>query len=214
MPSREGFLVVLSGPSGVGKSTIARRVVAQLPGLVFSVSVTTRPPRPGEVHGLDYHFCTPEQFAGMLDAGELVEWTSYCGYNYGTPGGELARQLAAGRDVLLDIDTHGAGQVRRKVVGAILVFVVPPSMAELERRIRSRVGAAEDDVLSRLIQARIELAAARNYDYVVVNDSADEAVLQVASIIRAERCRTARLQGDVVAVGEGTGSVGDFGATT
>ncbi|MDP2872676.1 MAG: guanylate kinase [Bacillota bacterium] len=208
MTKREGFVVVLSGPSGAGKSTIAQAVVSRVPGLVFSVSATTRPPRPGEVHGRDYLFCTPEAFARMVDAGELTEWTSYCGHSYGTPGDELARLLAQGNDVVLDIDTNGAGQVRRKVTGAVLVFVVPPSLLDLERRIRARGCASDDELTTRLTQARIELAAARNYDYAVVNDDVAQAIEAVASIIRAERCRTARLAGDLVPAAEGTETVG------
>lgn len=150
----------------------------------------------------------------MLEAGELVEWTSYCGHSYGTPAGQLKQLLAAGEDVLLDIDTNGAAQVRRKIPDAVLVFVVPPGMAELERRIRARGCASEDDLLTRLTQARIELAAARNYDYAVVNLQIDSAVEAVSSIISAERCRTTRLLDEVLSVGEGTWLVGDSRAIT
>ncbi len=196
--------MVLSGPSGAGKSTIAREVVAQVPGLVFSVSATTRPPRPGETHGKDYFFCSPVEFSAMLDAGELIEWTSYCGHNYGTPGGVLQRMLADGHDILLDIDTAGARQVRRKMPDAVLVFVLPPSVTELERRIRARGCASEDDLETRLTQARIELAAVRNYDYAVVNNQIGLAVEAVSAIIHAERCRTTRLLDEMVSAGEGT----------
>lgn len=198
LAKRDGLVAVLSGPSGVGKSTIAQAVVSQVSGVVFSVSATTRSPRPGEVHGRDYLFCTPEAFQRMVDADQLVEWTSYCGHSYGTPSEELARLLAQGNDVLLDIDTNGAGQVRRKMDRAVLIFVVPPSLHDLERRIRARGCASNDELRTRLTQARIELAAARNYDYAVVNDDIAQATCAVASIIRAERCRTARLAGDLV----------------
>jgi guanylate kinase len=207
---RQGFLVVLSGPSGAGKSTIAQAVVAAVPGIEFSVSATTRPPRTGERDGIDYHFCTSEEFTRMVDAGELVEWTSYVGHSYGTPRAELSRLLGQGKDVLLDIDTNGAGQVRRMtdVCAAVFVFVVPPSFSELERRIRARGEVSPDELSTRLTQARIELAAARNYDYAVINQDITQAAQAVASIIVAERCRTARLIGDLVPAGEGTGILG------
>jgi guanylate kinase len=142
----------------------------------------------------------------MLDAGELLEWTTYCGHNYGTLRAPVERQMAQGNDVLLDIDARGAAQVRDSLRGVVSVFVLPPDIVELERRIRNRGCASEDELATRLNQARIELAAARQYDYVVVNKSMPGAIEAVISIVRAERCRTPRVERVLGFTREGDGA--------
>jgi guanylate kinase len=174
--------------------------------LAFSVSATTRPARPGEIHGVDYVFSTPEEFRRMMEQGELLEWTLYCGHYYGTPRRQLESSLGAGRDVLLDIDTRGALFVRKEVPGAVSIFVVPPTFAELERRIRSRGPTSPLELASRLDQARAELAQAPNYDYIVFNDTLPSATSAVLAIIHAERCRTVRLAEALALLPEGGGS--------
>lgn len=193
MLSRRGFVVVFSGPSGVGKTTVARAVLGQLEDLAFSISVTTRPRRAGEEEGVDYLFRSREEFSRMLETGELLEWTKYCGFYYGTPARPLERWLAAGTDVLLDVDARGAAQVRRSLPASVLIFLLPPDHLELERRIVGRGAPPDNELAARLSQARIELAAARQYDYVVVNDQVERAAETVKAIVRAERCRVSRL---------------------
>lgn len=203
---RRGFVLVVSGPSGAGKTSIARALVRTIPGLAFSVSATTRAPRPGEREGVDYIFCNRARFQEMIEAGELLEWASYSGNLYGTPRGPLEKALADGQDIILDIETRGALNVRRALPESILVFVVPPALADLEQRIAARCAVSEDELSARMGQARIELAAMRNYDYVVVNRTLDEAIEQVAAIITAERCRLTRQPALVSSWTEGGGA--------
>lgn len=189
----EGLLVVISAPSGSGKSTILRGLMAALPNLVFSVSHTTRAPRPGEVNGQHYHFVSPEYFVSLRDnkPSGFLEWAEVHGNLYGTSISEVRRRQQEGLDVLLDIDVQGADQVRQKAE-AITVFIVPPSLAELERRLRGRGTEREESLLLRLENARQELAHAREYDYLIVNDEVERAVDKLRGIIIAERSRTQR----------------------
>ncbi len=203
---RRGFVLVISGPSGAGKTSIARALVDSIAGLAFSVSATTRPPRPGEREGVDYLFCDRARFQEMIEHGELLEWASYSGNLYGTPRGPLEEILSQGRDIILDIETRGALNVRRALPESVLVFVVPPALVDLEQRIAARCAVSTDELSSRMAQARIELAAMRNYDYVVVNRSLDEAIGQIAAIITAERCRLTRQPALVSSWTEGGGA--------
>lgn len=187
-----GLLLVISGPSGAGKSTVIGRVMVLRRDLCFSVSATTRSPRPGETDGKDYFFVSRERFAEMVRRGELLEHAEYVGNCYGTPGGYVEQQLCAGRSVALDIEVQGAAQVREKCPGAVSVFILPPSSEELERRLRSRHTEPEEKIRSRLLQAKKECAHASGYDYVVINGDPDEAARELDSIITAELCRTAR----------------------
>jgi guanylate kinase len=190
---RRGTLFVVSAPSGAGKTTLCREARLRVPDLAYSVSCTTRAPRPGEVDGSDFRFVSRETFLKMRDRDELAEWASVHGNLYGTPAGQLEAALHDGRDVLLDIDTQGATQLRRRYPEAVLVFVVAPSMAELEQRLRERRSDADQDIARRLARARDEIALWKQYDYLIVNRDVKEAMDQLMAIIQAERCRTGRL---------------------
>ena len=193
MIARRGTLVVVSAPSGAGKTTLCREVRLCLPDLAYSVSYTTRPPRPGEVDGTDFHFVTEPAFEALRTAGALAEWAQVHGNLYGTHAGILERALAEGRDILLDIDTQGARQLRARYPTAVLVFIIAPSMAELEQRLRERRSDPEREIRRRLDRAREEVPLWREYDYLIVNRDVKEATEHLAAVIQAERCRTNRL---------------------
>ena len=190
---RRGTLFVVSAPSGAGKTTLCREARLRVPHLAYSVSCTTRAPRPGEVDGQDFRFISRESFLAMRDRGDLAEWASVHGNLYGTPARPLETALQDGRDVLLDIDTQGATQLRQRYPEAVLVFVVAPSMAELEQRLRERRSDADQDIARRLARARDEIALWKQYDYLIVNRDVKEAIDQLMAVIQAERCRTTRL---------------------
>lgn len=190
---RRGTLFVVSAPSGAGKTTLCREVRQRLPDLAYSVSSTTRAPRPGETNGVDFSFVSEETFRQMLISGQFAEWATVHGNLYGTPSAALEEALNAGRDVLLDIDTQGAAQLRGRYPEAVLVFIVAPSMAELEHRLRERGSDAEREITTRLRRAREEVALWRQYDYLVMNRDLKEAMEQITAIILAERCRIKRL---------------------
>jgi guanylate kinase len=190
---RRGTLFVVSAPSGAGKTTLCREVRLRLHELAYSVSVTTRAPRPGEINGSDFRFVSEADFRAMVGRGEMAEWAAVHGNLYGTPVGPLEAALREGRDVLLDIDTQGAAQLRARYPEAVLIFIVAPSMAELEQRLRERRSDPEPEIARRLERARQEITLWRRYDYLLVNRDVKEAVEQLESIIQAERCRVARL---------------------
>ena len=190
---RRGTLFVVSAPSGAGKTTLCREARLVIADLAYSVSVTTRAPRPGEVNGVDFRFVSEAQFRAMLEGGELAEWATVHGNMYGTPSASLEAALAEGKDVLLDIDTQGAAQLRRRYPEAVLVFIVAPSIADLEQRLRERGADGERDIARRLFRAREEIALWRTYDYLIVNRDVKEAMDQLLAVIQAERCRTTRL---------------------
>jgi guanylate kinase len=190
---RRGTLVVVSAPSGAGKTTLCHEVRSRVPDLYYSVSYTTRAPRPGEVTGTDFHFVADPAFIAMRDRDEFAEWATVHGHLYGTPARALESALERGLDVLLDIDTHGARQLRQRYPEAVSVFIMAPSMAELEARLRERRSDAPREIERRLTRAREEIAAWRQYDYLIINRDVKDAVDQLATIIQAERCRTSRL---------------------
>jgi guanylate kinase len=190
---RRGTLFVVSAPSGAGKTTLCREMRLRLHELAYSVSVTTRAPRPGEIDGSDFRFVTEPQFQAMLGRGELAEWATVHANLYGTPARPLEAALRDGRDVLLDIDTQGAAQLRARYPEAVLIFIVAPSMGELEQRLRERRSDGEQEIARRLERARHEVTLWRRYDYLIVNRDVKEAMEQLESIIQAERCRVARL---------------------
>jgi len=188
----KGLLIVVTGPSAVGKGTICRALLAEAPDIRFSVSCTTRKPRPGEVHGQDYFFCTPEEFQEKIGKGELLEWAEVYGNYYGTPRKYVEEVTAAGQNIILDIDMVGARAVRQQYPDAVSVFVIPPSMKALEERIRARGTESEEAVQRRLREAPRWIQEGLTYDYVVVNQDLKEAVRELRAIIDAERCRTRR----------------------
>jgi len=185
--------VVVSAPSGAGKTTLCHEVRSRVPGLYYSVSYTTRAPRNGEVDGTDFHFVSDAEFEAMRDRDEFAEWAIVHNHFYGTPARALEGALTRGLDVLLDIDTHGARQLRQRYPDSVSVFIMAPSMAELEARLRERNSDAPGEIMQRLVRARQEIAAWRHYDYLIINRDVKEAVDQLATIIEAERCRTSRL---------------------
>ena len=193
MIRRRGTLFVVSAPSGAGKTTLCREMRQRLHDLAYSVSVTTRAPRPGEIDGTDFRFVSEAEFRAMLDRGELAEWATVHTNLYGTPAAPLDAALGDGQDVLLDIDTQGAAQLRARYPEAVLIFIVAPSMAELEQRLRERRSDRASEIARRLERARTEVPLWRRYDYLIVNRDVKEAMEQLASIIQAERCRVARL---------------------
>lgn len=188
------FLLVLSSPSGGGKSTVARKLLQGRDDIAFSVSATTRPMRPGETDGKDYYFLSDEEFDRRVAAGGFLEWASYGGRRYGTLVEEVERIFGDGSNAVLDIEMEGARQVREKFPDAVTVFLLPPSGAELAARLRGRDTEDEEQVARRLSRAQEELRAAGEYDYVVVNDDLVVAVEQVAAIVEAESLRVARRQ--------------------
>ncbi len=191
----KGLLIVISAPSGTGKTTLVHMLLKEFPDLEFSVSYTTRPPRPGEVDGKDYHFVDRKTFERMIEEGDFLEWAEVYGNLYGTSRTQVLRALNEGRDVILDIDTQGALQVKKNFPEAVLIFILPPSLKELERRLRSRGTDDEETIERRLKIAREEIRRAPLYDYIVVNDVLEVAYENLRSIIRAEKLRTERLKG-------------------
>lgn len=189
------FVLVLSAPSGCGKTTIARRLLAARHTLGYSVSATTRPPRPGERDGEAYHFLGTAEFARRVAAGDFVEWAEYAGHRYGTLRSELERVLGSGRVAVLDIEVQGARQVRRHFPDSVHVFLLPPSGAALAERLRGRLTEGAASYAARLERAAQEMLVVSEYDYVVVNDDLDAAVAEVGAILDAEGRRVSRQEG-------------------
>jgi len=190
----KGVLVVLSGPSGVGKGTVSQALLQAEPNLVLSVSATTRLPRNGETDGVSYYFVSREKFSLMIESDEFLEWARVYDNFYGTPRLPVEETLARGKDVLLEIDVQGGLQVKSKLPEAVLIFLLPPSWKELEARLAGRGSESPEEVQKRLQWAKRELQSLSLYDYAVVNDRMEKAVEQIRSIITAEKCRTARFR--------------------
>lgn len=190
--SRRGTLFVVSAPSGTGKDTVVRELLAKHPELGFSVSATTRKPRPGEQEGVDYFFVSNERFSEMIEQNEFLEYAEYTSASYGTPAGPVDEALDAGRDMILVIEMTGARWVQVKRPDAVLIFLVPPSFEELERRLRGRGTETEEQIEARMRKARTEVAQMGGYDYIVINDDLSDAVADVEAIVRAERLKASK----------------------
>jgi guanylate kinase len=190
-------MFVLSSPSGAGKTTLSRRLLNEDGDITLSVSATTRPPRPGEVDGVDYYFVSPERFAEMVASDELLEWATVFGNRYGTPRGPVEAALHEGHDVLFDIDWQGTQQLQQTDAASDLVrvFILPPDLAELERRLQGRATDAVDVIAGRMARARDEISHWGEYDYILVNDDADLCLAELRAILKAERLRRKRQLG-------------------
>jgi len=200
-PLRAGLLFIVSAPSGAGKTTLVERLVECVPHLRMSRSYTSRAARPGETDGLDYNFVTRDRFETMIAAGDFLEWADVFGNLYGTCASDTYRMLEVGQDVVLVIDVQGARKVREQGIAAATVFVMPPSLAVLEQRLRGRSKDPEAAIQRRLQVARDEVASFRDYDYVVINDQLDSSVDRLRAIVLAERTRLQSMQavaGDIV----------------
>ncbi|MEM9098987.1 MAG: guanylate kinase [Pseudomonadota bacterium] len=195
--SRRGIMFILSSPSGAGKSTLSRRLLESDPAFALSISATTRPKRPGEEDGKHYYFVEKEEFSRMVAAGEMLEYASVFGNSYGSPRGPVERVLAEGRDVLFDVDWQGAQQLGASDLGqsVVKVFILPPSIEELERRLRARAADSEEVIAQRMAEARAEISHWAEYDYVLINDNLDRCFARIETIIAAERLRWRRQKG-------------------
>jgi guanylate kinase len=193
---RRGLMFVLSSPSGAGKTTLSRLLLERMPGLEMSVSVTTRPKRPGEVEGRDYQFVDQARFEAMVKRDELLEWSIVFDHRYGTPRAAVETALSRGRDVLFDIDWQGTQQLREKArADVVSVFILPPSAADLEKRLHSRAQDSNDVIRRRMSRASHEMSHWAEYDYIVINREVDEAFAEVQSILKAERLKRERRTG-------------------
>jgi len=190
---RRGLMFVLSSPSGAGKTTLSRMLMGEVAGLDLSVSATTRPKRPGEVDGKDYHFVDQDRFAAMVEAGDMLEWAHVFGHSYGTPRAPVEAALQGGKDVLFDIDWQGTQQLRDKVPQDVVsLFILPPSVGALEQRLRTRAQDSDEVIAQRMHKAGDEMSHWDAYDYIVINRDLDEAFANVKAILFAERLRRER----------------------
>ena len=195
---KEGILLVISGPSGSGKGVLVQKILSLRTDIGLSVSATTRAPRTGEVNGVSYHFMTKESFRERLDAGDFLEYNEYAGNYYGTPKSEVVSRIAGGTSMILEIDVHGAMNIKRQYPGAVLLMIAPPDYPTLEKRLRGRGDDVPEEVIrKRLSAAKDELAQLPGYDYLVINrdGEADEAADEILAIIDAERNKVSRLPG-------------------
>ncbi len=190
---KNGFLIVLSGPSGAGKNSVMNAVFPTIPNLKYSISVTTRPPRAGEVDAVNYFFRSEEEFDRLIEKDELLEWATFVGYRYGTPKSFVHEQIEHGNAVIMDIDIQGAAQIRKKMPEAIFVFLLPPTREELSRRLRHRGSDSEEVIKRRLAKSLEEIKHITDYDYFVVNDDLGRAAEQLRQIILSEWSRVGRL---------------------
>lgn len=193
----KGILIVVSAPAGCGKDTILEQALTKNGNLFYSVSATSRAIRPNETDGISYHFRTRRQFEDMIKNGELLEYTEYCGNYYGTPKKAVEDMLAAGKDVILKIEVEGAANIKKMFPDCTMIFILPPSFGELDRRLHKRGTEDEETIQRRIKTARGELEFARNYDYLVVNGALEKAVDDFLAVISAEKMRTARSGGQI-----------------
>ena len=196
----KGLIFVISGPAGSGKGTVVAALREMMPDIGFSVSATTRSPRPGELDGVNYHYITRERFTEMLEGGEILEHTEYCGNFYGTPKSEAERVIGEGRDIILEIEVEGALQVKRLMPeDTVTVMLIAPDKAELERRLRGRGTETDEVIRARLARAVTEVSLAEKYDYVVINETgkSEECAERLYSIIKAEHSKYSRMKNTV-----------------
>lgn len=191
-----GLLIVISGPSGAGKGTLCSLIKKEFPNVYYSISATTRSPRQGEVDGTDYLFINKEKFFKLKEENGLLEWAEVYGNYYGTPRALVEKNIEEGTDVILEIDIQGALQVKKQFPEGVFIFIVPPSIGELKRRIENRGQNSPEDIQNRLKSVHRELSYVSEYDYVVVNDKIETAIAKLKSIITAEKCRPQRRQID------------------
>ena len=193
---RRGLCLVLAAPSGTGKSAITRALLESDPNLALSISVTTRAPRPYEQEGVHYYFRDQQEFDAMVVSGDMLEWAGVFGRSYGSPRGPVEAALSAGQDVLFDIDWQGYRQVRAALPGDVVgLYIMPPSLAELERRLRARASDSEAEILRRMATAASEISHVREFDYVLVNNTLNEAVSEARAVLSASRLALGRLTG-------------------
>jgi guanylate kinase len=195
---RKGFPIILSAPSGAGKTTLCRGIINLHPEIYYSISVTSRPPRANEKDGQDYHFVPVKEFERMLENSELIEWAMVHDNYYGTPRKQIEDRLNAGQDVIMDIDTVGARSIKKLYSQAVTIFVLPPTFEELGKRLMGRATDSEEVISKRLNRAKLELQEIGDFEYWLINDRFEDAVKTVASIIEAERCRLMRYNKDEV----------------
>lgn len=190
---QKGLLIVISGPSGVGKGTVRKALFQRTQqNLVYSVSMTTRQPRNGEVDGVDYYFVNQEQFQSQIDNGNLLEYATFVGNFYGTPKDKIEQELDKGNEVVLEIEVNGAMQVKEKMPEAVFIFIAPPSFSALENRLYTRGTESAETIKERLQKASREIKLANQYDYIVINDTVDNAADRIMAIIRAEHAKCDR----------------------
>lgn len=192
----KGLLIVLSGPSGVGKGTVCAALRKQSSNLVYSISATTRKPRPNEMEGVHYFFKSRSEFLEMIEQDALLEWAEYMGNYYGTPKKFVQETLESGKDIILEIEVQGALQIQKKFPEGVFIFLTPPSLPELKQRILGRGTESEDIISGRMTVAEKELALMHKYDYAVVNDDVSSACDRILAIVQAEHCRVDRLLKD------------------
>ncbi len=190
MKRKQGLLFVVSAPSGAGKTSLCRGITGSLKDLTHSISYTTRKPRPGEIDGRDYYFVDEKRFREMVQAGDFAEWAEVHANHYGTSRRALEDMISKGLDVILDIDTQGAKQIKPKYKTAVFIFIMPPSLDILEERLRNRKSDQEEEIRRRIQRSREEIRDYATYDYIVVNQDFDRALNDLRSIVLAERCRT------------------------
>jgi guanylate kinase len=195
---KKGLIVVISAPSGAGKTTLCKRLLQTSPLFTYSVSFTTRPPRKNEIEGVDYYFVSREEFKEMIEKGEFVEWAEVHGQLYGTSAKLLNRVIEGGKEVVLDVDVKGGVQIKKSYPNAVLTFLLPPSWEELGKRLKSRETEEEEKIKRRIERAKKEVEYAPYYDYLVINDDVNKALEDLLAIIKAERCRMSRFYSDEI----------------